>query len=127
VPRQRNTIEEKKAIKEGRIPEDWKAKPAKNLLAHGPVIMYIYQGTPPHPTPFMGIGTSQTEKLRGKSAKEIKDADLQDHLDQINELISKTETHGDRSRVLVWLYPMEWSENCGCESVSYRFNALCFA
>ena len=29
VPRQRNTIEEKKAIKEGRIPEDWKAKPAK--------------------------------------------------------------------------------------------------
>jgi transposase, IS5 family len=29
APKQRNTDEEKKAIKEGRIPEDWKAKPAK--------------------------------------------------------------------------------------------------
>ena len=29
APKQRNTEEEKKAIKEGRIPEDWKAKPAK--------------------------------------------------------------------------------------------------
>jgi len=29
VPRQRNTEAEKKAIKEGCIPEDWKAKPAK--------------------------------------------------------------------------------------------------
>jgi IS5 family transposase len=29
APRQRNTDEEKKAIKEGRLPEDWKAKPAK--------------------------------------------------------------------------------------------------
>jgi IS5 family transposase len=29
APKQRNTEEEKKAIKEGRIPEDWKDKPAK--------------------------------------------------------------------------------------------------
>ena len=29
APKQRNTIEEKAAIKEGRIPEDWKDKPAK--------------------------------------------------------------------------------------------------
>jgi IS5 family transposase len=29
APRQRNTDEEKKVIKEGQIPEDWKAKPAK--------------------------------------------------------------------------------------------------
>ena len=29
APKQRNTIAEKVAIKEGRIPEDWKAKPAK--------------------------------------------------------------------------------------------------
>jgi IS5 family transposase len=29
APRQRNTQEEKQAIKEGRIPDDWKAKPAK--------------------------------------------------------------------------------------------------
>jgi transposase, IS5 family len=29
APKQRNTDEEKKAIKEGRVPEDWKAKPAK--------------------------------------------------------------------------------------------------
>lgn len=29
APRQRNTQEEKQAIKEGRIPEDWQAKPAK--------------------------------------------------------------------------------------------------
>lgn len=29
APRQRNTDDEKKAIKEGRIPEDWKNKPAK--------------------------------------------------------------------------------------------------
>jgi transposase, IS5 family len=29
APKQRNTDGEKKAIKEGRIPEDWKAKPAK--------------------------------------------------------------------------------------------------
>jgi len=29
APRQRNTEDEKKAIKEGRIPEDWKARPAK--------------------------------------------------------------------------------------------------
>ena len=28
-PRQRNTDDEKKAIKEGRIPANWKAKPAK--------------------------------------------------------------------------------------------------
>jgi transposase, IS5 family len=32
APKQRNTEDEKRAIKEGRIPEDWKAKPAK--LAH---------------------------------------------------------------------------------------------
>ena len=29
APRQRNTIEEKKAIRDGRIPEAWKDKPAK--------------------------------------------------------------------------------------------------
>jgi hypothetical protein len=29
APKQRNTKEEKQAIKEGRIPEDWKDKPAK--------------------------------------------------------------------------------------------------
>jgi transposase len=29
APKQRNTDEEKKAIKEGRVPEDWTAKPAK--------------------------------------------------------------------------------------------------
>jgi IS5 family transposase len=29
APRQRNTAEEKKTIKEGRIPEDWKARPGK--------------------------------------------------------------------------------------------------
>ena len=29
APRQRNSEDEKKAIKEGRIPEDWKARPAK--------------------------------------------------------------------------------------------------
>ena len=29
APKQRNTEEEKKAVKEGRIPEEWKAKPAK--------------------------------------------------------------------------------------------------
>jgi transposase, IS5 family len=29
APKQRNTEDEKQAIKEGRIPEDWKAKPAK--------------------------------------------------------------------------------------------------
>ena len=29
APKQRNTEEEKKAAKEGRIPEAWKAKPAK--------------------------------------------------------------------------------------------------
>lgn len=29
APKQRNTADEKKAIKEGRIPQDWKAKPAK--------------------------------------------------------------------------------------------------
>ena len=29
APRQRNTDDEKKAIKEGRIPPNWKAKPAK--------------------------------------------------------------------------------------------------
>src|SRR5262249_54129096 len=29
APRQRNTDDEKKAIKEGRIPANWKAKPAK--------------------------------------------------------------------------------------------------
>jgi IS5 family transposase len=32
APKQRNTEDEKKAIKEGRTPEDWKAKPAK--VAH---------------------------------------------------------------------------------------------
>jgi transposase, IS5 family len=32
APKQRNTEDEKKAIKEGRIPEDWQAKPAK--LSH---------------------------------------------------------------------------------------------
>jgi IS5 family transposase len=32
APKQRNSEDEKKAIKEGRVPEDWKAKPAK--LAH---------------------------------------------------------------------------------------------
>lgn len=32
APKQRNSEDEKKAIKEGRIPEDWKSKPAK--LAH---------------------------------------------------------------------------------------------
>jgi transposase, IS5 family len=32
APKQRNTEDEKKAIKEGRIPQDWKAKPAK--LSH---------------------------------------------------------------------------------------------
>lgn len=32
APKQRNTEDEKKAIRQGRIPEDWKAKPAK--LAH---------------------------------------------------------------------------------------------
>lgn len=32
APKQRNTEDEKKTIKEGRIPEDWRAKPAK--LAH---------------------------------------------------------------------------------------------
>jgi len=29
APRQRNTIEEKQALKEGRIPDEWKDKPAK--------------------------------------------------------------------------------------------------
>ena len=29
APKQRNTIEEKAAIKEGRVPDDWKDKPAK--------------------------------------------------------------------------------------------------
>ena len=29
APKQRNTIEEKKAIKEGRVPDDWNDKPAK--------------------------------------------------------------------------------------------------
>jgi len=29
APKQRNTIEEKTAIKEGRVPDDWKDKPAK--------------------------------------------------------------------------------------------------
>ena len=29
APRQRNTDDEKKAIKQGRIPANWKAKPAK--------------------------------------------------------------------------------------------------
>jgi len=29
APKQRNTIEEKAAIKEGRIPDDWRDKPAK--------------------------------------------------------------------------------------------------
>ena len=29
APKQRNTIAEKATIKEGRIPEDWKDKPAK--------------------------------------------------------------------------------------------------
>ena len=29
APKQRNTIEEKKAIREGRVPDDWKDKPAK--------------------------------------------------------------------------------------------------
>ena len=29
APRQRNTNDEKKAIKEGRIPDEWKEKPAK--------------------------------------------------------------------------------------------------
>lgn len=29
APKQRNTEDEKQAIKEGRVPEDWKAKPAK--------------------------------------------------------------------------------------------------
>src|SRR3954453_15725941 len=29
APKQRNTIEEKKAIREGRVPDDWKTKPAK--------------------------------------------------------------------------------------------------
>ena len=29
APRQRNTDDEKKAIKEGRIPDEWKDKPAK--------------------------------------------------------------------------------------------------
>ena len=29
APKQRNTIEEKKALKEGCVPEDWKPKPAK--------------------------------------------------------------------------------------------------
>ena len=29
APRQRNTDDEKKAVKEGRIPANWKAKPAK--------------------------------------------------------------------------------------------------
>ena len=29
APKQRNTIEEKKAIKEGRVPDDWKDKPAR--------------------------------------------------------------------------------------------------
>jgi transposase, IS5 family len=29
APKQRNTEDEKTAIKEGRIPEDWKAKPAR--------------------------------------------------------------------------------------------------
>ena len=31
APKQHNTEEEKKAVKEGRIPEEWKAKPAKLL------------------------------------------------------------------------------------------------
>ena len=29
APKQRNTIEEKKAIREGRVPDDWKTKPAR--------------------------------------------------------------------------------------------------
>lgn len=29
APKQRNTIEEKKAIREGRIPEDWQKNPAR--------------------------------------------------------------------------------------------------
>ena len=29
APKQRNTIEEKKVIREGRVPDDWKAKPAR--------------------------------------------------------------------------------------------------
>ncbi|CAH1696397.1 hypothetical protein CHELA1G11_40034 [Hyphomicrobiales bacterium] len=29
APKQRNTIAEKKAIKEGRVPGDWKDKPAR--------------------------------------------------------------------------------------------------
>jgi hypothetical protein len=29
APRQRNTDDEKKAIKEGRVPDEWKDKPAK--------------------------------------------------------------------------------------------------
>jgi hypothetical protein len=31
APKQRNTIEEKKAIKEGRVPEEWKDKPARRI------------------------------------------------------------------------------------------------
>jgi IS5 family transposase len=32
APRQRNSEDEKKAIKEGRIPDDWKDKPAKLFI-----------------------------------------------------------------------------------------------
>ena len=35
TPKQRNTLEEKKAIQDGRIPADWKDKPAK-LVAERP-------------------------------------------------------------------------------------------
>ena len=49
APRQRNTQDEKKAIKDGRIPDDWKVKPAKlcqkdRILTERTVPSQIFRG-----------------------------------------------------------------------------------
>jgi len=44
APRQRNTNDEKKAIKEGRIPDEWKEKPAKPQGPRRPVDWEAHQG-----------------------------------------------------------------------------------
>ena len=57
APKQRNTIAEKTAIKDGRIPEDWKAKPAKLAQKSLPwgltrgIVMPAGRSNTPRPSP----------------------------------------------------------------------------
>ena len=87
APRQRNNDDEKKAIKEGRIPEDWKDKPAK-----------LRRRTA------MPAGRSSSLKLsRARTA--------QRHRSIWHSAVRLSEPHLDRSRL--WLHPsMDRDRRC---------------